>query len=249
MLIKDRLLPSADIVKTVVLALAADWNTMMDQIPPSTSGKTRNDPHYYLVYCLAISQTVCQTALEEVQSCLTPQVLDALANEKSVPVLARTSPVTNAGESEIDINLSFNITAALRRILPVLRIISKWLKGNVVRLVRAEQDGGKVAEEVEIFASTYMDLLRHMEALFPLEQLPKLYDPLEEDYDMKGFSPVKRGMMESTEDKDASGAAARHSADVHPNEEQLMRISDFLLDGKLILFQTEVRGMLESWFL
>jgi hypothetical protein len=240
MLIKDRLLPSADIVKTVVLALAADWNTMMDQIPPSSSAGTRDDPNYYLVNCLAISQTVCQAALEEVQSCLAPEVLVALENVTSVPIPASTAPVEN-GEAEIDINLSINITAALRRILPVLRIISKWLKGNVARLVRAEQDGGKVAEEVEIFSSTYMDLLRHMEALFPLEQLPKLYDPLEEDYDMKGFSPVKRGMMESTENEDAGGATARHAADVHPNEEQLMRISDILLDGKLILFQSEVR--------
>ncbi|KAJ9097645.1 hypothetical protein QFC21_004681 [Naganishia friedmannii] len=240
MLIKDRLLPSADIVKTVVLALAADWNTMMDQIPPSSSGKAGDDPNYYLVYCLAISQTVCQAALEEVQSCLAPELLDALANDHSVPIPASTFPVEN-GEAAIDINLSVNITAALRRILPVLRIISKWLKGNIARLVRAEQDGGKVAEEVEIFASTYMDLLRHMEALFPLEQLPKLYDPLEEDYDMKGFSPVKRGMMESSEADEAGGAAARHSADVHPNEEQLMRISDILLDGKLILFQSEAK--------
>ncbi|KAJ9092496.1 hypothetical protein QFC19_008709 [Naganishia cerealis] len=243
MLIKDRILPSADIVKTVVLALAADWNTMMDQIPPSTLGNTRGDPQYYLVHCLAISQTVCQTALEEIQSCLAPDVLETLATVKFVPIPVSVSPLAGA-EAEVDINLSVNITAALRRILPVLRIISKWLKGNIARLVRAEQDGGKAQEEVEIFASTYIDMLRHMEALFPLEQLPKLYDPLEEDYDMKGFSPVKRGMLESCSRSEAErleAASPRHSSDVHPNETQLMRISDILLDGKLILFQTEAK--------
>jgi hypothetical protein len=142
-------------------------------------------------------------------------------------------------DGQVDINLSTNITAVLRRMLPALRIISKWLKGNVSRLARAEQDGGKLQEEVDIFASTYTDLLRHLEALFPLEQLPKLYDPLEEDYDMKGFSPVKRGMVDSCS-TDKADDHARHASDVHPNEEQLMRISDILLDGKLILFQAEV---------
>jgi hypothetical protein len=236
MLIKDRILPSAIIVKTVVLAIAADWNTMMEQVPSSSTARNASDQHR-LVFCLAICQTVCQVALEEVQSCLDPNVLAVLADAKSVPVPSAESPMT---DGQVDINLSINITAVLRRMLPALRIISKWLKGNVSRLARAEQDGGKLQEEVDIFSSTYTDLLRHMEALFPLEQLPKLYDPLEEDYDMKGFSPVKRGMGESSAESKPEDRAARHASDVHPNEEQLMRISDILLDGKLILFQAEV---------
>lgn len=237
MLIKDRILPSANIVKTVVLAIAADWNTMMDQIPVAVGSTSSPRDEHRLAFCLAICQTICQVALEEVQSCLEPSVLAVLADDKSAPVPATQEPMI---DGQVDINLSTNITAVLRRMLPALRIISKWLKGNVSRLARAEQNGGKLQEEVDIFASTYTDLLRHMEALFPLESLPKLLNPLEEDYDMKGFSPIKRGMVDACSKTDKPDDHARHASDVHPNEEQLMRISDILLDGKLILFQAEV---------
>lgn len=222
-LMMGRILPSAIIVKIVVLAIAADWNTMMAQVPSASN-------EWYLLNCLNIAYTICYAARDEIASCLDPNTLIAV-EAGLVPVMTGTT------DGQVDINLSTNITAAFRRMLPALRIISKWVKGNVSRLARVQQAGGVQQEEVERFAETYSDLLRHMGVLFPLEQLPKLYDPLEEDHDMKGFSPLKRGMMDKGE---SDGPAGDARLEVHPNEEQLMRISDILLDGKLVLFQAEV---------
>lgn len=220
----NRVLPSAIIVKIIVLAIAADWNTMMVQVPSASN-------EWYFLDCLNAAHTICYAARDEVASCLDHETLKAVEAGGGLP------PVIPP-DGQVDINLSTNITAALRRMLPALRIISKWVKGNVSRLARAQQGGGVQQEEVERFAWAYTDLLRHMGALFPLEQLPRLDAPLEEDHDMKGFSPLKRGMMDKSESGEAGGAQG--APEVHPNEEQLMRISDILLDGKLVLFQAEV---------
>jgi hypothetical protein len=217
----DRILPSAIIVKIVVLAIAADWNTMMAQVPAASN-------EWYFINCLNIAFTICEAASGEVESCLDPKVVEALENGCS-------ATKGSAEGGKVDINLSTNITAALRRMLPALRIISKWVKANVSRLARAQQANDTQREEVEIFARAYVVMLRYMGALFPLEQLPKLDGPLEEDHDMKGFSPLKRGMVDMVE-----GEGDARAPEVHPNEEQLMRISDILLDGKLVLFQAEV---------
>lgn len=223
-LLMGRVLPSATIVKIIVLAIAADWNTMMGQVPSANN-------EWYFLDCLNVAYTICYAARDEIASCLDPDTLRAVEAGGGLPSV--TPP-----DGQVDINLSTNITAALRRMLPALRIISKWVKGNVSRLARAQQGGGVQQQEVERFASVYSDLLRHTGALFPLEQLPRLDNPLEEDHDMKGFSPLKRGMMDKSESGEADGTQG--GPEVHPNEEQLMRISDILLDGKLVLFQAEV---------
>jgi hypothetical protein len=108
---------------------------------------------------------------------------------------------------------------------------SKLAMGNV-----SIQDG------VSRFWDIYLDFLARMESLFPLEKLPALTEPLEEDFDMRGFAPLKRGMLDCwrqekdmERDDQADRIKSNGRGSVHPNEEQLMRISDLLVDGKLIV--------------
>jgi hypothetical protein len=64
---------------------------------------------------------------------------------------------------------------------------------------------------------------------------------LEEDVDMRGFLPLKKLMVgEEKGEVESKGEGNKAAAQVHPNEEQLMRIADLLNDAKL-LTEFEVR--------
>lgn len=152
-------------------------------------------------------------------------------------------------------NLALNISAALRRTLPAMRILSKWMMGQLEYIARVEArlEAHEKAQTAPSFTTLSSDNFRSafsnfwlaycaysnavLEA-FPAEALPNaLADGiwLEEDVDMLGFAPLRRGM------KEGIGSAfgmpleiARVGRDVHPNEEQLMRVADGQTDAKLI---------------
>ena len=88
---------------------------------------------------------------------------------------------------------------------------------------------------------------------FPQEALPKLAITLEEDVEMAGFLPLKKFLpvevVGAHSNKDAAKDAPSGSngpvqtvpaEQVHPNEEQLMRIADLLVDAQA-LAKEEVR--------
>ncbi|KAI0080446.1 hypothetical protein K474DRAFT_1723038 [Panus rudis PR-1116 ss-1] len=88
---------------------------------------------------------------------------------------------------------------------------------------------------------------------FPVDKLPAANQPLEEDIEMTGFLPLRKYMFGEARIKDAQGEAKAAEGEagrqqhvmtrpdkVHPNEEQLMRISDILSDLKGIA-EDEVR--------
>lgn len=139
--------------------------------------------------------------------------------------------------------LAQNITAVVRRILPALRIISRWIKANLKYIARESWGHNPdLSAALATFWHDYKRLMIALARLFPLAQLPGLDQPLEEDIDMKGFLPLRRGRSvnsgaEFADHCEELDNAPRH--EVHPNEEQLMRIGDLLVDVKLLM-QTEV---------
>ena len=148
---------------------------------------------------------------------------------------------------DVDNDLAQRITAIFRRTLPALRIASKWLRANVGYLVgdpefKAYQDKEKLRNVTVEKKSTkklsahsihtirfwrgYAQFVTVLSRAFPKGKLPALTAPLEEDADLRGFLPLKRQML----------AAPADTPDApHPNEEQLMRISDLLADAKALL--------------
>ena len=104
------------------------------------------------------------------------------------------------------------ISPTLRRLLPGLRIYSKWLKLHIDYLAR-----------VEAFWAVYYRFIESIARAFPLGQLPMCEGALEEDRDMRGYLPISRGL----------GSGPYTSG--HPNVEQLMRVADLEVDATLIL--------------
>ena len=101
----------------------------------------------------------------------------------------------------------------------------------------------------------WYEYARFCEALahaFPVEQLPELKTQLEEDVELAGFLPLRKYMYgsdgkppgsrrtstdahgDATSDTQSSQDRSVGRDQVHPNEEQLMRIADILLDAKAV---------------
>lgn len=134
--------------------------------------------------------------------------------------------------------LAAQLTPAIRRVLPGIRLYSSWLL-PMVRILNgmAEDDfvGGAIRELWSTYART-IDLVMQAFSIWDLEDLPDLTYMLEEDADTLGFQPLmddKTGKLwldESTgafrprfSDLDVS----RLSADV----EMLHRVRKFMADG------------------
>jgi hypothetical protein len=127
-------------------------------------------------------------------------------------------------DDDMEPELHLHISAILRRMLPSLRIFSKWLKSHTEYMSRVQRSG-QLDGPIQIFWDNYRLLAIAFATLFPIDHLPHLSEPLEEDIDMKGFIPLAWGMNKGKRE-------AQH--DFHPNEEQLMRIADLQVDAKLL---------------
>lgn len=229
-LVSERVLPIDTVTKVIVLSEGALWKHRMirDTSPPSNrrSGGIP-DPatveSQILKHILTIHQSLMEIGADELD--LPPE--DAAEND-----------------------LAQRITAAFRRTLPALRVASKWLLANLKYVAHATPPAGssQVEEIPGVFVSDMPVFWRHflrfynaLYKLFPVEKLPSLLSPLEEDIDLRGFLPLRSLMIGDTPmivDADlhqGNGLAAvgpQGRENVHPNEEQLMRISDLLKDVK-----------------
>ena len=150
------------------------------------------------------------------------------------------------------------ITATFRRTLPALRIASKWLRANFKYVVQDQEfasfqqtEKGKGFESNEktankisrhstktlLFWKTYAQFSLVLSLAFPADKLPSLSAPLEEDIEMRGFSPLRNLMGEPkvSSEKLFDDGIGQSREQVHPNVEQLMRIADLLDDAKALI--------------
>lgn len=163
--------------------------------------------------------------------------------------------------SPID-DLAQRITATFRRTLPALRIASKWLRANFKYVIQDQEfayfqqtekgEKGKGSESSNKktsnkisghstktlqFWKTYAQFSFALSLAFPANELPSLSAPLEEDIEMRGFSPLRNLMGESkiSNEKLSADGVGQSREQVHPNVEQLMRIADLLDDAQALV--------------
>lgn len=163
-----------------------------------------------------------------------------------------------------------NISAVLRRMLPAIRILSKWLGSRLDYIGRVEarviarehqvpklqgtessgidstgegredvrhQSGGIRIKSEELskvlcqFWTAHATFSNTNLRAFPASSIADCDETvwLEEDVDMLGFAPLKKGMKEGKESLE--GGIQRVGKDVHPNEEQMMRIREIQKDS------------------
>jgi hypothetical protein len=230
--------PTETIAKVIVMCIAAHWQTRLGKTEAQFGGAAAHE-RIYLEYTLLMTGTLLEVASDEFG--------EALGQEKLEAMHRGDMDDSAIEDYEDDERMHLKISAVVRRLLPPLRIFSKWLKSNQDTLLSPDMTStpsalasgnASIQDGITRFWDIYLEFLGRMEALFPLEKLPMLSEPLEEDYDMRGFVPLKRGMLEMSiglTGEAANKAERNGRGSVHPNEEQLMRISDLLVDGKMIV--------------
>lgn len=251
-LVSDRHLSIDMISNTVVLSEGALWKHRMIRHTPAPNGRN----HHPVPVAPGTSTLVEWGILRH--------LLDIHVNLLEVGKDELKDPPPMDGLDD----LAQRISATFRRTLPALRIASKWLRANVAYIAQdpefvayQEKERGRDGElpkksaykisafspKIRLFWETYAQFILALSRAFPSSDLPAFNAPLEEDTDMRGFLPLKKLMGEEKGEnggKPVNGALVREQ--VHPNVEQLMRISDLLDDAKYLanmevspfLFQT-----------
>lgn len=136
-----------------------------------------------------------------------------------------------------DRQMSQRISSVLRRLLPSFRIASKWIKLNFDYIARLADLHPKVGNTFLRFWEHYSVFVAALVKVFPIHQLPSITGPLEEDIDLRGFGPLSRGLTTHGGRRldENNGNEPEDEVQHDHDEEQLMRISDVLVDMMLIV--------------
>ncbi|KAI0922973.1 hypothetical protein AcV5_009826 [Taiwanofungus camphoratus] len=239
-LVSGRMIPDDMILKVVVLAQAALWKHRTLHHPSVSNGPTQRvtTELHIATHLLALHRTLLEVG--------TVQIAEP--------------PPQDAGEHD----LAQHITATFRRMLPALRMAGKWVRANFKYILQNQRvqamngerldasDGLEKRRErerdsmrfsgiadVPSFWKAYTQFSSSLLRAFPFEKLPNLSVPLDEDVNMVGFLPLQRVMTEESA-LASSGKAVSMAGEapareeVHPNEEQLMRIKDLIKDAQAL---------------
>lgn len=230
-LIAERHLPIDMITNTIIVSQGALWKHRMFRDAPNP-GQNRKQ---------GTSLPTSGTAII-IESQIFVHLLDLHRALLEVGRRELKEPLPTDGPD----SLAQRITATFRRTLPALRIASKWLRANIKYMMsdpeflafkeKESRKGKQVDKRVMNkisgdsngtlkFWRSYAEFARALSAAYPLDQLPSLTAPLEEDVDLRGFLPLKKMMGEGNS---AAGGGV-------PNEEQLMRIADLLEDANALV--------------
>ncbi|OAV88140.1 hypothetical protein PTTG_01115 [Puccinia triticina 1-1 BBBD Race 1] len=234
--LKDRLLPPELILKMIAICMAAAWYARVDA--GSASTHPRNGDHID-----SRSRPASHSYTTEVNA-----IVHFLQFSAALLTVAKDE-LSSIDESTAHADLSQSIPAVLRRILPAMRIISKWvLSGHFdhinrvkLRLARSKKlklNSQLVTAEAE-FWTQYHQAIELAKQHFPLDKLQALDDSsrLEEDLELAGFLPIEKAMKihQSTSSKPFDQVALPPACGAcHPNEEHLMRMADLQRDANQI---------------
>lgn len=211
-------------------------------------------------WLLCVFTVLLAVAANEVESVMRNPGWNASFEEVIMDDQDGTDPHTGDARGREKV-LHTYLSAVTRRILPSLRIASKWLKLHMDYLARltAVPSNGQSQLNITIgaFWSEYYRFIEAVAQVFPLGMLPGMKEGgLEEDEDMRGFLPIARGFASvigtgkggqgggrGNDGGDRAKVGGAEQAMTHPNEEQLMRIGDLQVDATLVL-QAQVRQMI-----
>ncbi|KAG7442872.1 uncharacterized protein BT62DRAFT_982345 [Guyanagaster necrorhizus] len=207
-LVAGRHLPEDLILKIFVTGHGALWKHRMFRDSPVATRRTVDSP-------TLISPTAIEVRILYHILLLHRALLEVGIEELKVPL----------PDDVEQTDLAQRITANFRRTLPALRMASKWLRANYPYVLEKDKESRDDASEITEFWSTFAKFISALSRAFPVDRLPSLKFGLEEDVELLGFLPLKMVVTKRQ---------AEAEEQVHPNVEQLMRISDLLMDAQFL---------------
>ncbi|KAK0469064.1 uncharacterized protein EV420DRAFT_1322514 [Desarmillaria tabescens] len=208
-LVSGRHLPEDFIIRIFVTAHGALWKHRMFRDSPASVATRKaadSSPSSTLSPTVIEARILCHVLL------LHRALLEVGIEELKVPL-----------DDVEQTDLAQRITATFRRTLKALRVASKWLRANYAYVLEKGKEFRDDASEIAEFWSVFAKFISALSHVFPVDRLPELKFGLEEDVELQGFLPLKMAVIKRHTEGEEQG---------HPNIEQLMRISDLLMDAQ-----------------
>ncbi|KAI8972435.1 hypothetical protein BD414DRAFT_540319 [Trametes punicea] len=257
-LVSDRVLPYDVILKTIVLAQGALWKHRMFRSSSSNGHRKSSSASVSATvessiagHLLAMHRVLLEVGIVQVAEVPPEDTGEHDLAQRITAEFRRTLPALRIANKWLRANLRY-----LAQAWQQLFASEEGEVANPKHKGRDRRRGGErrsSAGPVTVtipglreFWRTYARFSTVLWRAFPQDKLPKAATSLEEDIEMAGFLPLKRFVPS---DVVSSAAVAKDSSingrngtaapvfqvvqpeQVHPNEEQLMRIADLLLDA------------------
>lgn len=256
-LLLSRSLEVDTIIRAVVLPFASHWDGIFSRpVPRADKDHARSKISVeapVLEHILDILSTLLEVTTKEVRDTLSQDQQVILANGSAASDEASRQGNRSPANVVASLDKSArHLTAVLRRALPALRVVSKWLIAHASYLARASDSppaypspsssssshssspASAIPAKIAHLWRTYAAFLNTMSVAFPFSDLPPLSDPLQEDVEMKGFGPIGKRMGEGWTGEQLILDRTEDGAGLHPNEEMLLRLWDLENDGRRI---------------
>lgn len=243
-LVSERVLPLDMISKVIVLSQGALWKHRMVRQPSNVDKKSRSSSTESRIatHLLDLHNVLLKIASRELAEVPPEDAAQGDLAQRITAVFRRTIPALRMAGKWIRANTRYLSQAA-------------GVTPEAVRSRGRGREGGRAAGKdksaspvtVPGLAAFWMEYIRYVNVLtttFPFDRLPVMNAPLEEDVEMVGFLPLRKYMIGDGKPvvspglikPDLHGQPPLEDATLglHPNEEQLMRICDMIVDAKAV---------------
>ncbi|CCM05411.1 uncharacterized protein FIBRA_07628 [Fibroporia radiculosa] len=250
-LVFKRDLPIDMISKVIILSQGALWNNRSARHSSANGAPGRRGPPVpagtgtessIATHLLALHRALLEVASEEIKEASLENTNDQDLAQRITATFRRTLPALRLAGKWIRGNTKYiSQASSLLREQQIDTLGDTDTKSpNSRRRVRTR----RVAKPpisilgVREFWESFVKFSNTLTRAFPFEKLPVLGSPLEEDMEMSGFLPLRALMvgdvLVGNSGRSATNVVAQVREEVHPNEEQLMRIRDILADTRAL---------------
>lgn len=253
-LVADRILPIEMISKIIVLAEGALWKHRMVRRPSNADRRPSNlaaTESNIVTHLLATHRVLLENGSVELAEAPPEDAEEGDLAQRITATFRRTLPALRMAGKWLRSNTRY-LSQGLKRTTNGEEESPAPKDASTPRS-KDKRNGGS-AIVIGGILDFWREYVRFCEALvnaFPVEKLPELRTQLEEDIDMAGFLPLRKYMAgvdgkplgtarhPPSENGKTNGDALQERPvqardQVHPNEEQLMRIADILTDAKAV---------------
>jgi len=245
-LVSERGLPPDIISRAVILSHGALWKHRMI----CESGSHQEDGHAaieseMLTHVLALHDALLQVGIAQLAEA--PPEENELA-QRITAIFRRTLPALRIASKWLKANYQYVSQAYDAETVRA----NKMSVGSSTRK-RPDSHTTELATAISLCWRKYSQFSADLRSMFPPDRLPRLNATLEEDVDTKGFLPLTKATVEDNVagrrmDRvidgtgDTNNANSTAEGQMHPNEEQLMRIADLLDDAQTLMEITELEA-------
>lgn len=247
-LVSDRILPIEMISKIIILVEGALWKHRMVRRPANAekrSSRLAATESNIVTHLIATHRVLLENGIVELAEAPPDDAAEGDLAQRITATFRRTLPALRMAGKWLRSNTRY-LSQGLKQAANGDEAAPSTSRDTGRNRDRRQGSATITIGGIHEFWREYARFGNSLVGAFPAEKLPELRTQLEEDVDMAGFLPLRKYMTGSdgkplgiarqtpAESPEEQQERAQGREQVHPNEEQLMRIADILADAKAV---------------